>query len=393
MTALRAEGREQHSVTVVIPTFNERENCRLLADALVGELGADRELEILFVDDSTDGITPVLIDQLTTDRPRTVRLIHRKGPERVGGLSGAVSRGIAAATGDVVVVMDGDLQHPPEVVPTLLGRIEAGADLVVASRYVGAGDASGLSTSWRRTVSSTSTLLARACFPRRVGAVCTDPMTGFFAVRRHRVQLDRLRPRGFKILLEILARHDLDVAEVPFHFGERTIGDSKASWRNGLTFLVQMLGLRMGRMSRFAMVGAVGTVVNLLVLTALTHVGLHYAWAAVVAAEISILHNFVAQEFLVFRDVRSGRWWGRLLSFLGFNNIEALARMPLLILLVEWGRMGPVLGQALLLAVAFVLRFLFTSWVIYNPRRARQQRATRPGPSTGADQVVAAATE
>ena len=365
------------SVTVVIPTFNERENCRLLADALVATLAADRPLEILFVDDSTDGITPDVITQLVAGRPRTVRLVHRSGPDRVGGLSGAVARGIAEAGGDVVVVMDGDLQHPPEVVPDLLEKIDRGADLAVASRYTGAGDASGLSTSWRRTVSSTSTLLARACFPKRVGAVCTDPMTGFFAVRRDRVELERLRPRGFKILLEILARHDLVVVEVPFHFGERTIGESKASWRNGLAFLIQMLGLRMGRMSRFAMVGAVGTVVNLVVLALLTHLGMHYAWAAVVSAEVSILHNFVVQEFLVFRDVRAGRWWWRLASFLGFNNIEALARMPLLIVLVEWARMGPVLGQALLLAIAFVLRFLFTSWVIYNPRRARRAAQAR----------------
>ena len=372
------------AVTVVIPTFNERENCRLLVDALP-DVVTDRPLEILFVDDSTDGLTPGIIESLVAERPGLVRLIHRTGEHRVGGLSGAVTRGIREASGEFVVVMDGDLQHPPEVVPELLARLDEGADLAVASRYVGAGDASGLSTSWRRTVSSTSTLLARACFPRRVGRVCTDPMTGFFAMRRDRIDLNRLRPRGFKILLEILARHDLAVAEVPFHFGRRTIGESKASWRNGAHFLVQMLGLRMGRMSRFAMVGAVGTVVNLVVLAALTQLGMHYAWAAVAAAEISILHNFVAQEFLVFRDVRSGRWWWRLATFLGFNNIEALVRMPLLIVLVEWARMGPVLGQALLLAVAFLLRFLFTSWVIYNPRRGAKDTEA---PARGVPAVV-----
>lgn len=366
-------------VSVVVPTFNERENCRLLSDQLVDVLAARTGgFEILFVDDSTDGVSPAILADLVEHRPGTVRFVHRSGPERVGGLSGAVARGIGDARGEVIVVMDGDLQHPPATVPAILDLMEEeGADLVVASRYAGGGDASGLSTSWRRSVSSTSTLLARACFPRRVGAVCTDPMTGFFAVRRNCVDLTRLRPRGFKVLLEILARHDLTVVELPFDFGTRTIGESKASWRNGAQFLVQMLSLRMGRMSRFAMVGAVGTVVNLVILSVLTHLGMYYIWAAVIAAELSILHNFVAQEYLVFRDVRSGRWWWRLLSFLGFNNIEAVVRMPLLIVLVEWARMGPVLGQALLLAIAFVLRFLFTSWVIYNPRRARRAAAAR----------------
>lgn len=358
--------------TVIVPTFNEGGNCRHLVRRLAQAFPERKDVEVLFVDDSTDGTTPAVIADLVETSALTVRAVHRTGAERTGGLAGAVTRGITEARGELVVVMDGDLQHPPELVPALVAGL-ADADLVVASRYAGEGDASGLSSSWRRAVSRSSTTLAQACFPRRVGRVCTDPMTGFFGFRRNAVDLGRLRPRGFKILLEILARHDLRVREVPFVFGERAEGESKASWRNGLHFLHQMASLRMGRMSRFAAVGLLGTVLNLtvmwLLVGGLADVG--YIVASVVAAELSILHNFLMQERFVFRDVRRGRWTRRLAQFLAFNNVEALARVPLLVLLVEGVGIGAVAAQALLVAVAFVGRFVFTSRVVYRPEPAQ----------------------
>ncbi|MGY1770004.1 glycosyltransferase [Blastococcus sp. SYSU D00813] len=357
--------------TVVVPTFNERGNVaelvRRLDEALRG-----RDAEILFVDDSNDDTADV-VRRVAGSSTLPVRLLHREPGARDGGLAGAVAAGIAAARGEYVVVMDGDLQHPPELVPLLRDTAAGEAvDMVVASRYVGAGDSSGLSSSWRRAVSSSSTLLARSCFPRRVGRVCTDPMTGFFCVRREAVQLDRLRPRGFKILLEILARHDLSVAEVPFAFGERNDGESKASWRNGAQFLWQMAALRMGRMSRFAAVGALGTIVNLLLMwLLLRETSLHYMPAAVVATEVAILHNFVLQERFVFNDLKDNRhrWWTRLLHSVLYNNVDTLARLPALAFLVEVLAFPSVLAQGITLAVAFLARFLFVSTVVYRPKR------------------------
>jgi len=363
--------RSDVTATVVVPTYNEGYNCRDLVRRLTDALPEEIAVEVLFVDDSTDSVTPEIIRQLTRGGPLTVRMIHREGAERSGGLAGAVTAGIRSARGRDVVVMDGDLQHPPELVPVLLAGLED-ADVAVASRYCGEGDSSGLSSSWRRGVSRSSTTLAQACFPRRVGRVCSDPMTGFFALRRSAVELDRLRPRGFKILLEILARHDLRVTEVPFVFGVRGEGESKASWHNGVQFLYQMASLRMGRMSRFAAVGALGTIVNLALMAALMHgLDANYVLASVVAAEVSILHNFLMQERFVFRDLRRGSWRVRLTQFLVFNNLEALARVLLLVVLVEGSGIGAVLGQALLVALAFLGRFLFTSRVIYRPGRVR----------------------
>ena len=365
------------TTTVIVPTFNEGGNVEELVSRLERAL-LGHDAEVLFVDDSTDDTPEVIRSVAATSVLLPVRLLHRRGDDRVGGLAGAVTAGIALA-GDRIVVMDGDLQHPPELVPDLLDRLEV-ADVAVASRYVGEGDASGLSSFWRRLVSNTSTVLAQACFPRRVGRRCSDPMTGFFAFHRRAVELERLRPRGFKILLEILARHDVEVAELPFTFGVRTAGESKASWRNGVAFLYQLASLRMGRMSRFAAVGAFGTVVNLVLMWLLVALDVHYLAAAVVAAEVSILHNFLMQERFVYRDLVPGSnasWGRRCAMFLGINNVEALCRLPVLAGLVTLLALHPVLAQAITLAVAFVLRFLVVSHVIYNAHHVVPVRVAR----------------
>jgi dolichol-phosphate mannosyltransferase len=371
----------------VVPTFNEGGNVPELVRRLE-ETFRHRTAEVLFVDDSTDDTPEIIRSQADLPRTLAVRLLHRESAE--GGLSGAVAAGIRASRGDYVIVMDGDLQHPPEIAAVLLDTaVERRADMVVASRYLGGGDAGGLSGAVRRAVSSSSTVLAQRLFPRRVGRVCTDPMTGFFCVRRPAVDLERLRPRGFKILLEILARHDLRVAEVPFVFGERHSGDSKASWRNGLLFAYQVLSLRMGRMARFAAVGALGTVVNLLVMALLLQMDLHYLAAAVVATEVAIAHNFLLQERFVFSDRRAAAhgWRRRALTFAAFNNAETLVRLPLLVALAGPVGMHPVLAQGVTLAFAFLIRFVFVDTVVYGSAPSRYvayvshvvRRSARPG--------------
>jgi len=231
------------SVTIVVPTCNESGNVAELVRRL-GQLtfsgGID---EVIFVDDSSDG-TPAVITEVSAGSPMPVRMMHREPADRVGGLSGAVVAGLAAADSPWVLVMDGDLQHPPEDVPRLMAAaFDGDADTVVASRYCAGGESAGLSSSARRLVSTASTRLASLLFPWRLRR-CTDSMTGFFAVRREAVDVETLRPRGFKILLEILVRNPLRVVEVPFIFGERVSGESKASLRQGVRFVVQLATLR-----------------------------------------------------------------------------------------------------------------------------------------------------
>ena len=365
-------------LTVIVPTFNEALNVpelvRQLAEALEGQ-----DAEVLFVDDSTDD-TPEVVRQVASTAALPVRLIHRDTP--VGGLSGAVQVGLAASTAPWCVVMDGDLQHPPGLVPSLLATArDEGVDVVVASRYMNDGSSSGLANATRRMVSSVSTAVTRAMFPVRL-ADCSDPMTGFFAVRREAVQLDRLRPRGFKILLEILARHRLAVAEIPFVFGARFAGDSKASFAQGARFLTQLAALRFGRMSRFAIIGGFGALANIAIVWLLLQLGAAYLVAAIAAAELTIVMNFLLQERFVFADLRhEGKGpWRRFAHSFAFNNIETALRLPVLALLVSTMHVAAVPATALTLLVAFVARFTFHSRGVNRPRsRRRRTPAARVG--------------
>lgn len=359
-------------LTVVVPSLNECDNVAALVEGLEEVLN-ELDCEILYVDDSVDD-TAVVVRRLALTSDVKLRVLRRDEPR--GGLAGAICDGLREANGTYVVVMEGALRHPPGLVPMLLRTAQSEqADLVVASRYCGQGDASGLSTSWRLPVSSMGRLLARSCFPRRVGRVCSDPTAGFFCVRRDAVDLDRLRPRGLKILLEILARHDLRVSEVPFIFGTPAVGQTRASWQNRVTFLRQLATLRLGRLSRFAAVGALGAFVNLAVMwICMRMLGLHYLFAAALATEVSILHNFLVQERFVFGDMRDGRhsFTVRMAHFFAFNNAEMIVRMPVLALLVSGLGVLAVPAQALTIAAAFLLRFLWVTQVVYRPRPSRQ---------------------
>jgi dolichol-phosphate mannosyltransferase len=176
-------------------------------------------------------------------------------------------------------------------------------------------------------------------------------------------------------------RRRLFARELPSRFAQPQAEESLTGPPNGGRFTYQKLSLRMGRMARFAAVGAFGTVVNLLVMGLLVHAGFNmdYVVAAAIAAEISILHNFVLQERCVFRDMREGAYSrrDRLTQHLLFNNAEALIRLPLLILLVETMHVLALLAQALTLAIAFVARFLFVSHVVYRPKTVAPAAASR----------------
>ena len=229
--------------TIIIPTRNEEGSIEPLLERLSASLG-DAVAEVLFVDDSQDE-TPQAIRAASRSYGLAVRLLHRPAGQRTGGLSGAVVEALRWARGPWAVVMDGDLQHPPELVAKLVAiGVSRQLDLVAGSRYIGAGNSDGLGGGYRRAVSGAATATTKTVFPRRLSQL-SDPMSGFFAVRLAALDVDRLNPIGFKILMEIAVRQPrLRVAEVPFVFGDRVAGDSKASGREGLRFARHMARLR-----------------------------------------------------------------------------------------------------------------------------------------------------
>ena len=356
-------------LSIVVPTYNEAPNVAELVRRVTAAVdGAAIDAEIVFVDDSTDA-TPDVIREVAASASLPVRLIHRE--RATGGLGGAVMEGLAAAESDACLVMDGDLQHPPEDIPVLWHRFSRGdADVVIASRYAGGGTASGLADRSRVMVSKASTAVTRAMFPIRLKDV-SDPMTGFFLIDRRTVDSAQLRPRGFKILLEILARRPMRIAEVPFDFADRHAGESKASLRQGLHFLTQLTALRFGKMSLFAVIGGFGAVVNVAIVWALTHLGVDYILAAIVAAEVTIIGNFLLQERFVFHDMResASSVWLRFAKSFTFNNAEALVRIPIVAVMVSTGHVSAVLATAITLVIAFFVRFVFHSLVVYAPRK------------------------
>lgn len=380
------------AVTVIVPTYNERDNvAELVARTAVALEGVDAE--ILFVDDSSDG-TMDEIGRVAASAPIPVRGIHRE--HNTGGLGGAVVRGLSEAAHDVCIVMDGDLQHPPELLPALLARFgTGGADVVAASRYIGGGDTAGLGTTVRLGVSKAATAVTKAMFLRRLWR-STDPMTGFFLVDRSRLDVRTLRPEGFKILLEILVRGGaagpLRIAEVPMEFGARRHGTSKASLRQGAMFLAHLARLRFGKMGLFAMIGGIGAVANIGIMWALTHLGMDYVLAAVIGAVVTIAGNFVLQELFVFRDERAdaSRLWVRFAASASFNGIEAALRIPVMALMVESWHISAVVATAISLVVAFFARFLFHALVVYAPRRRRADTAEEPPVDTAAIRVLKA---
>lgn len=372
-------------VSVIVPTFNEGPNVRELLRRLHATL-IGTAYEVVFVDDSTDS-TPDIIREAAENSKAPVRLIHRDHP--TGGLGGAVVEGIQAATSRWCLVMDGDLQHPPEAIPDMLARAARGdADVVVASRYTDGGTSDGLANAVRTGVSRASTLLTKAMFPRKLSG-CSDPMTGFFLVDRDAIDVDSLRPRGFKILLEILARRQMRVAEVPFDFAERYAGESKASFSQGVRFLTQLTMLRFGRMSAFAVVGGVGALANLAIMWVLIQFGVEYIGAAIFASIVTIIGNFLLLEYLVFADMRqdSGLMRYRFIKSFAFNGLEAIIRIPVLAIIVERTHIPSVLAAAITLVAAFLVRFVYHALVVYAPRKQRAAKEAE-SPTPLADELA-----
>lgn len=220
--------------TIVIPTYNERDRIDILLHRLFEN--CDREglaAEVVIVDDNSKDGTGAIAERWA--RHGRVRVIHRPGKL---GLGTAVLEGFALARTEIVGAMDGDLSHPPELVPTLFRTMSEGAfDLVVASRYVPGGGTSNFPLS-RWLLSRAGCWLARPLTPVR------DAMSGFFLIRRNHLENFRTSVSGFKIGLELFVRSQpRTLAEVGYVFVGRTAGESKMSLAEGTGFLRQLRSL------------------------------------------------------------------------------------------------------------------------------------------------------
>lgn len=232
---------------LVIPTLREAENLGPLLDrirAAVDPTGIP--CEILVVDDDSRDGTEEVVSTISA-RDRRVRLLVRKG-ER--GLTGAVIHGWQHTEAEILGVMDGDLQHPPELLPQLLADIAQGHDLAIASRYAKGGSLGGWNP-FRRWLSAAA---VRMTWPlQAAGCQVRDPMSGYFVARRDCLPRTILQPGGFKLLLEILVRGNVrTVSEIPFVFGKRRTGSSKARLKVAREYLLLLAKLYADKRLRVA---------------------------------------------------------------------------------------------------------------------------------------------
>ena len=292
-------------LSVVVPTFNERDNVAKLYRKLDATL-TGIAWEVIFVDDnSPDRTWEVVRDLAHADRRvRCIRRIARRG------LSGACIEGILASTAPFAAVMDADLQHDETQLPKMLQLLQGGqAELVVGSRYVEGGSAEGFNKQ-RAGASAFATSIAR----RVLGVGIADPMSGFFMIRRDCFEqlAPKLSTQGFKILLDIVAtaHGELKTTEIPYTFGSRLHGESKLDSMVALDFLGLVLAKFTNdaislRFLMFAMVGGTGLFVHLGTLfLALKLFGWPFPEAQAAGAFVAMTSNFILNNFLTYRDQR-----------------------------------------------------------------------------------------
>jgi dolichol-phosphate mannosyltransferase len=334
------------TLTVVVPTYKEVANIPLLVE----RLKAVREqrglgLDVLLMDDDSRDGSAELVEQLGLP---WVKLITRTQDR---GLSQAVLDGLRRSTSEVLVVMDADLSHPPEVLPQMLAQLEDGADFVVGSRFVEGGTTDDDWGLFRWLNSRVATLLAMPL------TTIADPMSGFFMLRRSTFEAGRdFSPLGYKIGLELYVKcHCRDAREVPIHFADRQFGESKLSLREQLRYLRHIRRLyayRFGiwsQLVQFLIVGASGLVVNLALLTVLLSLGVEAKLAVVLAIVLSMVWNFILNRRSSFSYARDGSIVRQFIGFVSACSVGAVVNYFITLYAME------ALGQPQLAATLGVI--------------------------------------
>jgi dolichol-phosphate mannosyltransferase len=309
-------------LVIVIPTFNERDNIAPLLEKLERALEGISWEAVFVDDDSTDGTIEVLRQACAADRRvRSVRRLGRRG------LASAVVEGIQSNFAPYIAVMDADLQHDERLLGPMLQILRQDqADVVVGSRYLAEGGL-GDWNQGRRTISRVATELSRLVLR---GAHLTDPMSGFFVLKREvfDAAVRRLSQEGYKILLDIVASSPAPVRikEVPYVFGLRQHGESKLDSLVVLDYVALLLDKLVGRwvpvrFLLFTSVGSIGVLLHMSVLATAYHIGVPFLRAQIAATVVAIGGNFFLNNALTYRDKRLRGFGPVLLGLLSFYAV------------------------------------------------------------------------
>ncbi|HUZ65330.1 MAG TPA: glycosyltransferase family 2 protein [Acetobacteraceae bacterium] len=358
------------SLTIIVPCFNERPNVAPMVARLSATL-AGHAWEVVFVDDDSPDGTADAAREIAQADPR-VRCLRRIGRR---GLASAVIEGALSSSADIIAVIDGDLQHDETVLPAMLEKLAGGgADLVVGSRHVEGGDASGLSSAGRQHLSSLGIRIAQAMLPVRL----SDPMSGFFMLPRPLFETlaHRLTGQGFKILLDVVlaAPPGLRVAEIPYRFRPRQAGESKLdalvlAQFAGLLIDKALGGLVPLRFIAFALVGAFGVLVNLAVLFLARRAGLAFEPAQTLGTIVAMAANFQLNNLITYRThrLRGARLWRGLILFMLVCGLGAVANIGIATALHAQAA-GSLLSGAAGAAIGVVWNYAVSATLVWRVR-------------------------
>ncbi len=340
-------------VSIVIPTYNESENIKGILHLIKEYLPKNTTVEAIVVDDnSPDGTGKIAEDYFKSLKEKTrytINVINRKTKE---GLSSAILNGIEQAKGKIVVVMDSDFSHPPQLIPKLVEVLkQSKTDIVVASRYLNGGNIQGW-TLKRKIISKIGTTIAK----KGLGIKQSDPMSGFFAFNKEVIKGINFDAIGYKLLLEMIVKaKGVSIKEIPYTFLDRQNGKSKLGIKTILEFGHAVWKLyRYGRReqtnekrtsvkfvskaARFFSVGASGLGVNYLMSILFTSsLDMWYLHATILGIMFSITSNFCLNKYWTFEDryfavKRTIIQYGK---FAGFSSIGALIQLGMVYYLVD----------------------------------------------------------
>jgi dolichol-phosphate mannosyltransferase len=357
-------------VTLVVPTLNERGNIEPLLAGIEKSLDGFR-WELIFVDDASGDGTPDRVYEIA-QLDRRIRLIRRFGRR---GLASAVIEGAFASTTPVIAVIDADLQHDETILPKLVGPLLSGeADVAIGTRYSKGGSTDGWAKD-RLRMSRAATWAATFL----LGANCSDPMSGLFAVRRETLlaACPRMSTIGYKILVDILASSPTapKIIEVPYRFGTRLSGESKLDHAIELEYLELLLDKLVGRwippkLLMFGAVGALGVLVHLGLLDFVLKVlQLHFTTAQTIAVIGAMTFNFALNNVFTYRDrqLKGWRFLRGLLSFYLVCSVGAIGNVGVGALVYQQSSTWWLAGIAGAI-VGAVWNFVGSSWLTWSRR-------------------------
>ncbi len=340
-------------LSIVIPTYNEKENIQRIIESIFDIFAGNRiDGEVIIVDDNSKDGTGEIVEVLKS-KYKNLKVIHRPGKL---GLSSAVLDGWKIAESEILGVMDADLSHPVEKIPEMFSYFPK-ADLVIGSRYVKNGKILGWNLK-RKAMSRFAIFLSRP-FTR-----VKDTMTGYFMVKRSCLIGKKLNPRGFKILLEVLIKSNCrKIREVPIIFVNRIKGKSKASLKEIFYYLINLVGYipyskAIKEFFKFAYIGLMGTVLNLFILHFFTEfLGIYYIYSAVVGFVIAATHNYVLNKIWTFEERIRGKFFIKGIQFFIVSLVALGVNISLLYFFTEFLKIYYLISQAIAILITLFVNF------------------------------------